>query len=461
MHQDLVHRAMHQDLMHRAVHQDLPKTADLVVIGAGVVGAAAAWFATLAGLRVVVVDRGAIAGGTSGAGEGNVLVSDKEPGPELELARYSRQVWGEDLGPYGEWWEFEQKGGLVVASTPAALGALRTLAERQRARGVVVREVSGAELPALEPRLTREAAGGALYPQDAQVQPMLAAAHLLRLARRRGAVVRTGTEVVGFLRRRGGRTGVPATAGGRTGVPATPGGGSPATPAGGSPATSAGGSPATPDGGAGAPVTGVRTSHGTVSAPAVLNAAGTWAGAVAGLAGVELPVLPRRGFVLVTEPLPPATVRHKVYAADYVDAVASSDAELQASPVVEGTGGGTVLIGSTRERVGFDRRPSPAAVRALARGAIGLFPMLASVRAMRVYAGFRPYCPDHLPVIGPDPRAPGLWHACGHEGAGIGLAAGTGKLIAQALTGEATDLDLTPFAPERFEEGGADESRGE
>ncbi|MGW5693000.1 NAD(P)/FAD-dependent oxidoreductase [Streptomyces asiaticus] len=412
----------------------MPKTADLVVIGAGVVGAAAAWFATLAGLRVVVVDRGAIAGGTSGAGEGNVLVSDKEPGPELELARYSRQVWGEDLGPYGEWWEFERKGGLVVASTPAALGALRTLAERQRARGVVVREVSGAELHALEPRLTREAAGGALYPQDAQVQPMLAAAHLLRLARRRGAVVRTGTEVVGFLR--------------RTGTPATSGGGD-------------AGAPVAPGGGAGAPVTGVRTPHGTVSAPAVLNAAGTWAGAVAGLAGVELPVLPRRGFVLVTEPLPPATVRHKVYAADYVDAVASSDAELQASPVVEGTGGGTVLIGSTRERVGFDRRPSPAAVRALARGAIGLFPMLASVRAMRVYAGFRPYCPDHLPVIGPDPRAPGLWHACGHEGAGIGLAAGTGKLIAQALTGEATDLDLTPFAPGRFEEGGADEPRGE
>ncbi|MBO3673634.1 FAD-binding oxidoreductase [Streptomyces sp. NEAU-YJ-81] len=391
--------------------EELPSTADLVVIGAGVVGAAAAWFAALAGLRVVVVDRGAVAGGTSGAGEGNVLVSDKEPGPELELAQYSRRVWGEDLGAYGGLWEFESKGGLVVASSPTALGALRTLAEQQRALGVDVREVSGAELHALEPRLTREAAGGALYPQDAQVQPMLAAAHLLRLARRRGAVVRTRTEVVGFLR---------------------PGGGP-----------------------AGSPVTGVRTPHGTVSAPAVLNAAGTWAGAVAGLAGVELPVLPRRGFVLVTEPLPPATVRHKVYAADYVDAVASSDAELQASPVVEGTGGGTVLIGSTRERVGFDRRPSPAALRALARGAIGLFPVLASVRAMRVYAGFRPYCPDHLPVIGPDPRAPGLWHACGHEGAGIGLAAGTGKLIAQALSGEATELDLTPFAPERFaSEGG-------
>ena len=65
-------------------------------------------------------------------------------------------------------------------------------------------------------------------------------------------------------------------------------------------------------------------------------------------------------------------------------------------------------------------------VRRLAAQAVRLFPVLADVTLLRSYAGFRPYCPDHLPVIGPDPRAPGLLHACGHEGAGVGLAAGTG-----------------------------------
>ncbi len=69
---------------------------------------------------------------------------------------------------------------------------------------------------------------------------------------------------------------------------------------------------------------------------------------------------------------------------------------------------------------------------------------------MRSYLGFRPYCPDHLPIIGPDPRAPGLWHATGHEGAGIGLSAGTGSLLAQALSGRGLALDLAPFAPDRF-----------
>ncbi|MBO9706390.1 MAG: FAD-binding oxidoreductase, partial [Arthrobacter sp.] len=89
-------------------------------------------------------------------------------------------------------------------------------------------------------------------------------------------------------------------------------------------------------------------------------------------------------------------------------------------------------------------------LRRLAQNATGLFPFLAGVRAIRHYHGFRPYCPDHLPVIGHDDRAPGLWHAAGHEGAGIGLSVGTGKLLSQALSGRTPDLDLTPFAPARF-----------
>jgi sarcosine oxidase subunit beta len=378
--------------------------ADLAVVGAGVVGAACAYFAALAGLRVTVLDRGAAGSGTSSAGEGNLLVSDKEEGPELDLALYSRQVWSQDLAAHGRHWEYEAKGGLVVAASPDSAAALRQLAAAQRASGVTAEDVGPQALPDYEPHLSRELAGGAYYPQDAQLQPMLAVAHLLRLARESGAEVRTGTEVTGFLR-------------------------------------------------SGARVTGVRTTAGDVPAGAVLNAAGTWAGEVAALAGVHLPVLPRRGFVLVTEPMPPGTVRHKVYAAEYVGDVASSDAALQTSPVVESTGAGTILIGASRERVGFDRAFSLPAAAALAAKAVALFPMLAEVRLMRTYLGFRPYCPDHLPVIGPDPRAPGLWHACGHEGAGIGLSAGTGKLLAQALTGAEPDLDLAPFAPERFEAG--------
>ena len=358
----------------------------VVIVGAGMVGAACAHYCARAGLDVTVVERGSVAGGTTGAGEGNILVSDKEPGPEFDLALYSAGLWRELAADAGPAFEYEAKGGLVVASDQRELDALSRLADAQRAAGVVAEFVDPV---AVEPHIAPGLAGGVLYPQDAQVQPMLAAGHLLRSS---GARVLTGTEVVGI---------------------------------------EAGW---------------VRTSTEDIPADAVVNAAGVWAGGL-----VPLPILPRRGFVLVTEPLP-VLVRHKVYAADYVADVAADTEGLRTSPVVEGTRSGTILIGASRERVGFDRTPSPAAFRALAAGAVRLFPMLADVAVIRAYAGFRPYAPDHLPVIGADPRVPGLFHACGHEGAGIGLAAGTGALIADLVTGRPPALDVTPFRPDRFAE---------
>ncbi|MER6122099.1 FAD-binding oxidoreductase [Streptomyces sp. NPDC001795] len=373
-------------------------TCDVVVVGAGMVGAACALYAARAGLDVALVDRGPVAGGTTGAGEGNLLVSDKAPGPELELALLSRRLWACVAEELGGAVEYEPKGGVVVASTSEGLTALADFAAGQRAAGVETVDVPADRLHEIEPHLAPELAGAVLYPQDCQVMPTLAAAHLLRAS---GARLLTGQAVTGVLR------------------------------------TSKGA------------VRGVRTTGGDLHAPAVVNATGTWGGELAALAGVHLPVLPRRGFVLVTEPLP-RRVRHKVYAADYVADVASDSAALGTSPVVEGTAAGPVLIGASRERVGFDRSFSLPVVRALAAGATRMFPFLERVRAMRAYLGFRPYLPDHLPAIGPDPRVPGLFHACGHEGAGIGLATGTGHLIAQVLRGETPELDLAPFRPDRF-----------
>ncbi|MBL1099236.1 NAD(P)/FAD-dependent oxidoreductase [Streptomyces coffeae] len=378
---------------------------DLIVVGAGVVGAACAYYAARSGLSVTVLDRGPVAGGTTGAGEGNLLVSDKEPGPELDLALLSTRLWQALSGALSPRIEYETKGGLVVASDETGMAALRDFADRQERAGVTTEEVTGDRLRDLEPHLAPDLAGGFHYPQDAQVQPALAAAHLLRAADEQGSGrvrLRLGEEVTGVLT------------------------------------------------GAHGEVRGVRTVGGELHAPYVVNAAGVWGGEVARLAGVDLPVLPRRGFVLVTEPLP-RVVRRKVYAADYVADVASGSAALQTSAVVEGTPAGPVLIGASRERVGFDRTLSVEVLRRLAAQATRLFPVLARIRAMRTYAGFRPYLPDHLPAIGLDPRVPGLLHACGHEGAGIGLAPGTGLIVARILSGEELPLDIEPFRPERFD----------
>jgi glycine/D-amino acid oxidase-like deaminating enzyme len=290
----------------------------------------------------------------------------------------------------------------VVASTAAGLDSLTSLAEQQRDAGVDAVEVPARELAKREPKLAPDLAGGVFYPQDLQVQPMLAAAHLIRAS---GAEVHCGAEV----------TGIELT--GR--------------------------------------VTGVHLSSGDrIATEAVVNATGTWSGELAALAGVPLPVAPRRGFILVTEPLggrrEPPPIRHKVYAADYMSTVASDDAELHVSTVVESTRSGTVLIGASRERVGFAGGYPLPVLRRLAAQAIALFPFLAEVSVIRSYRGFRPFTPDHLPVIGADPRVPGLFHACGHEGAGIGLAPVTGALVASQIVGGPSSVDLHPFRPERF-----------
>jgi glycine/D-amino acid oxidase-like deaminating enzyme len=277
---------------------------DVVVVGAGIVGAACAYYLSQAGARVTVVDRGGVAGGTSGRGEGNLLVSDKPPGPELDLALRSLELWAAlDSTLDGSRFEYEEKGGLIVAATAEGLASLRDMATAQASAGVTVS--SDVDPRAYEPHLRPDLAGGAYYPQDRQVQPMLAAACLLRSAVGLGATVRTGCAV--------------------TGVDRDPSGA----------------------------VRAVRTSSGAITTGAVVNAAGTWAAAVASLAGAEVPVRPRRGFILVTEPVG-VVVRHKVYAADYVATVASAAGDLQTSAVVEGTRSGTVLVGSSREQVGFD-----------------------------------------------------------------------------------------------------------
>lgn len=378
---------------------------DVAVIGAGLVGACCARSLLAQGLSVAVIDASGPVGGTTGSGEGNILLSDKEPGPELVLALRSRQLWdvlAAELAAEQVEIEFDPKGGLVVVADAAGLDTLHTLAAAQAAAGVLVDRLDPAGLLAVEPALNPTLAGGVRYPQDAQVLPMAAAGALLAAAARADAHLVWPARVLSAAHDTNGR------------------------------------------------ITTVRTDAGDVAAGTVVNACGPWAGEVATLLGGSLPVRPRRGHILVTEPLRRDFIRHKVYEGSYVGAVASDSAELLGSAVVESTRAGTVLIGSTREFAGWSRTTSTAALGELARRAVALVPALAGVRAQRSYLGFRPASPDHLPLIGPDTTVPNLVHASGHEGAGIGLAPATAELVAAILTGVDGPVPAGPFAPGRL-----------
>ncbi|AOS63763.1 NAD(P)/FAD-dependent oxidoreductase [Actinoalloteichus hymeniacidonis] len=377
---------------------------EIVVIGAGIVGAACARTLSRLGHRVRILDRGPAMTGTSASCEGNLLVSDKGPGAELDLALAANAGWpaivaelADELGPAFPAVEFEKKGGLVVATTEAGAQPLIDFAAEQRAAGVDAQVVSDRQARELEPDLTPDFTAAVYYPQDCQVQPVAVGEALLASARRHGAEIRTGVEVLGGIRRRD-------------------------------------------------RLVGLRTSQGDIPADAVVLAAGPWSGEVSDRIGAPVAVRPRRGMVLVTTRMP-HRIFHKVYDGDYVGATQSADAALQTSSVVESTAAGTVLIGSSREQVGFDPSIRVDVLREIARKAVTLFPFLSSVPVMRAYGGFRPYLDDHLPLIGADPRLPGLWHASGHEGAGIGLSVITAQLLAADLFGGPAPLDPTPFRP--------------
>ena len=380
---------------------------DAIVIGAGIIGAACAHALARSGLSVTVIEERAAAAGTSGQGEGNLLVSDKGSGPELDLARYSLELWDhledqlrERLPAGFPSFEYERKGGLVVATTADGAAPLLQFAQDQQRAGIDARSIDHDQALELEPDLNPDVTAAVHYPEDAQLQPVIATEALLAAARDLGARTSFGERVIGAVVDPTGK------------------------------------------------IIGVRTTAGVRQGGLVVLACGPWAAQVAESLGTSIPVRPRRGVILVTTRMP-HRIFHKVYDADYVGAVGSDDQALQISSVIESTAAGTVLVGSSRRQSGFDDALDLDAVREIARKATRIFPFLAEASVMRVYGGFRPFMPDHLPVIGPDPKINGLWHAGGHEGAGIGLSLGTAELLADLITGRRPALDPTPFDPAR------------
>ena len=371
------------------------------MVGAGIVGCSTAWELARHGVAVCLLDRGEVSGGTTGLGEGNVLCCDKEPGPELGLARAGLALYDEIEALLGAEAGIRRKGALVVLSDPAGVAAERGRLEGLRAAGVECELLDADAVRAAEPELSGELAGASRFPADLQCSPRAIARGLAREAQSLGAAVRSGCEADTVVVDRG-------------------------------------------------RVTGVRLADGaSVSAGAVVIAAGPWSGRLARGAGLDLPLEPRKG-QLVKLGHRPDFLHHKVIDGSYMSAVASADAGLMVSTVVETTLDGHVLVGSSRERRGFDLSVDAEVSAALRESAARLAPGIRELPVQSEWAGLRPWLPGGLPAIGASAAAGGLWLATGHEGAGVAHGPITGRLLAQAITGERPSLDLDPFRPDRF-----------
>jgi glycine/D-amino acid oxidase-like deaminating enzyme len=342
------------------------KSPEVVVIGAGIVGVSTAWELARRGVSVTVLDRGGVSEGTTGLGEGNVLCSDKDAGPELDLTVLGMAVFDELEARLGDVARIRRKGALIVHPDARTWEAEGARVARLAQAGVGSQLVTPDEARELEPALTGAIHGASFFARDLQCDPR--------------AITRALAAEL-------------------------------------------------PDVRTGATVEEISTSAGRVT-------------------GVE----PRKG-QLIRLRVPhrdPHLLRRKIVDGSYLLSVVSADAARQISTVVETTWDGDVVVGSSRERCGFDPAVDPALGELMRATAARLVPAIADLPIDGAWVGFRPWLPDHLPAIGRSQRVAGLWVATGHEGAGIALGPVTGRVLAEVMTGGRAPLDMKPFAPDRF-----------
>ena len=361
---------------------------DAIVVGAGIVGAACAAALARDGWRVMVLDRSYAAAGTTSVGMGHVVVMDDSP-EQLALTAYSAQLW-RDLRPQlDSRAEFDACGTLWIAEDSTQLEALEQKRATYRSARVAADVIDARELRDAEPGLRDDLLGALLVPDDAVIYPPGATIQLLDLARRSGATVREGIDV-------------------REIIP-----------------------------------NGVRCGGETLHADVVINAAGAAAPALT----PGLPILPRKGHLAITDRYPDLC-RHQIVELGYLTSAHAMTSESVAFNV-QPRSTGQVLIGSSRELVGWDASLNHAILAKMLARAAQLMPSLQDVSVIRTWTGFRPATPDKLPLIGRWDAVPGVWIAGGHEGLGITMSLATGEIIADQIAGRAPQVDAAPFSPMR------------
>jgi sarcosine oxidase subunit beta len=365
--------------------------ADVLIIGGGVIGASVAYHLAHSGAgRVVILDRGD--GSTARATGGFRVQFATEINVRLSLlSREKLLLFTEDTGVDPG---YRPCGYLFVAGTDEQLGRLRQAAAVQRAAGFDgARELSAAEVRATNPAIEPAGiAGGFFSGTDGFVRPTEIQRGYCQAALRRGVTLLPGT--LTGLRVDGGRIGR------------------------------------------------ALTSQGDIACGTVVNAAGAWAGAVASMAGVPLPVTPLRRQVAVTVPTDrlPEDMPMTIFPDGFHLRVRDGRVLLlHPSPPGDGP---------------LDVSVDPAWVEAVRTTAGERVPCLRGVAIESTYAGLYELSPDEHAILGPAPEVPNLFLVNGSSGHGVMHAPALGQLTAEMLTtGASRSLDVSPLRPSRFREG--------
>jgi len=362
---------------------------DAIVIGAGIVGAACARALAMDGLRVLVLESGFTGGGTTAAAMGHLVAMDDSPA-QLALTALSLALWRDLAVELPAAAEYDACGTLWIAEDDAQMDVVRVKQQVYRDAGIACEQVLGAAaLSALEPNLRSGLAGALLVPGDGVVYPPSAAVWLLAQATARGCVVREGSRADEIADQS------------------------------------------------------VRCGDEWLHAHVIVNAAGGGAAALT----PSLPIVPRKGHLAITDRYP-GFVRHQLVELGYLASAHEMTSESVAFNV-QPRATGQVLIGSSRELVGWDASTNRRVLREMLDRAQRFMPGLGGTSIVRTWTGFRPATVDKLPLIGRWEPTAGVWIAAGHEGLGITTSLGTARLIADMVMGRTPAFDASAFAPNR------------
>lgn len=385
--------------------------ADVVVIGGGVIGCSVAYHLAKIGASVTLVEKKDIASGTSGACDKAVLLQSKNPGLHLKMALESVKNFPDLQEELDMDIEFKKDGGMIVIYTEEQWNVMEQFVERQNKLGLAVQLLGKDEARRRQPAFAENIVGSTYSPMDGEVNPIYLALGFFRGAKKHGARTMLSTEVKGIKLEKG-------------------------------------------------RVCSVMTDRGDIKTHNVVNACGVYAPFIGAMVGIDIPIIPRRGQIIVTEPVAPL-IRGDVNCARYITAkfrpeLLGNDetARLGIGLSLGQTEKGNLLIGGTREFVGYNKNTTHRALGEVLKHAVKLVPALNGISVIRSFAGLRPYTPDGLPILGKVPQIQGFYMAAGHEGDGIALSAITGRILCDVITEGNTypEIDMNKLSLERFKE---------
>jgi D-hydroxyproline dehydrogenase subunit beta len=363
-------------------------TYDVVVVGAGIVGAACAYLLMREGLRVVVLERGIVGGGATAAAMGHLVAMDDSPA-QLALTKLSLQLWKELEEQLPASAEYRQPGTLWIAGDEEEMAEVRRKYELYRTVGLECEVLDSAALAEAEPKLRRPLAGALRVFGDGVIHPQAAAQFLLRGLAERGALF-TDCNVVSI-------DGSTVLLGDRT----------------------------------------------RISAGHIVNAAGCAAPDLT--PGIVM--RKRKGHLILTDRYP-GFLRHQVVELGYLKSAHSVTADSVAFNL-QPRATGQILIGSSRQYDDEDPAVNDGVVRRMMERACEYMPEVANLSALRIWTGFRAATSDKLPLIGPSPNNAKVLLATGHEGLGITTSTGTGRLITDMILQRESPIPREPYLPSR------------